>query len=118
MKINEDAKKIIEENPVALATINKEGNPHCIAVAFVKVKDDKVIITNNYMTNTIKNINRNNNVSLAVWNKDWKGYQINGKAEYFEKGEWHDFVKAIEENKEEACRGAIVVEVNKIKRLA
>ncbi|GBE19686.1 pyridoxamine 5'-phosphate oxidase [archaeon BMS3Abin17] len=117
MEINEEVKKMIEENPVALATI-KDGNPYVITVAFVKVKDDKIVITNNYMTNTINNIKDNPNVSLAVWNKDWKGYQINGKAEYFEEGEWHDFVKAIEENKDEACRGAIVVEVNKIKRLA
>jgi uncharacterized protein len=84
--MEQEAQKIIEENPVVLATINSKGNPHVIAVALVKVKDDKIIITNNYMKSTIENIKNNPNVSLAVWNKDCKGYRIDGKAEYYEQG--------------------------------
>jgi len=116
--ITEEIKKIIEENVVALASIDNEGNPYCIAVAYVKVKDDKIVITANYMNTTLENIKNNPNVCLIAWDKDWKGYQIKGKAEYFEEGEWMDFVKAIPENKDEPCKGALVVEINNIKKLA
>ena len=85
--MEEEIKKMIEKNALAFATINEEGNPYVIAVAFVKVKDDKIIITNNYMGKTIDNLKNNPNISLVVWNKDWKGYNIQGKVEYFEEGE-------------------------------
>jgi hypothetical protein len=45
-------KKIIEENP--LATVNQKGEPHVIGVASVKVKDEKIIVTDNYMKTTIE----------------------------------------------------------------
>lgn len=116
MKI-EKIKEIIEGNPLALATIN-ENKPYVIAVAYVKVKDSKLIITDNYMKATIENIKKNNKVSLAVWNKDWEGYQISGEAEHFNSEEYYDFVKNIEKNKEEPCKGAVVVKINNIKKLA
>jgi uncharacterized protein len=115
--VEEKAKNIIEENPVALATVNPKGNPHVIAVAYVKIKEDKVIITNNYMKSTIDNIKNNPHVSLAVWNKDWKGYRIDGIAEYYEKGKWFDFVKSMKENKGEPCKGALIINIDEINQL-
>jgi len=106
---------IIENNPVALATSDKKGKPHVIAVACVKVKDDKIIITNNYMKTTIDNIKQNPKVSLVAWGRTLKGCKIDGIAEYFENGEWYNFVKAIKENENEPCKGAIVIKVNSIK---
>ena len=117
-KMEEEIKKIIEENAVALASVDNEGNPYCIAVAYVKVKDDKIVITANYMNTTLENVKNNPNVCLTVWNKEWNGYQIKGRAEYFEQGEWLDFVKTIPKNKDEPCKGALVIEVNNIKKLA
>lgn len=108
---------MIEENPLALATI-KNGKPYVIAVAYVKVKDNKIIITNNYMRTCVENIKNNSEVSLAVWDKNWHGYQINGKAKYFTNGKWLGFIKRIKENRSEPCRGAIVVKINNIKKLA
>ena len=121
--IDKELKKLIEENALALATVDEYCNPHCIAVGFVKViSKDKLLITNNYMTKTIKNIQKNRNVSLTVWNKDWKkncmGYELRGIAEYYTKGKWYEMVKHIPENKEEPCRGAILITIKKIKRLA
>ncbi|MBM3228322.1 pyridoxamine 5'-phosphate oxidase family protein [Candidatus Pacearchaeota archaeon] len=113
-KMEEKFKKIIEENPVAFATINAKSEPHVIAVAFVKVKDNKIIITNNYMKSTVINLKKSPNVGLVVWDKKWNGIKIQGKAKYFEKGKWIDFIKSIPENKNEPCKGAIVVEINKI----
>ena len=114
--MEEEIKKIIEENPVALATIDNEGKPYVIAVASVKVKDNEIIITNNYMKKTIENLKNSPNVSLVVWNKDLEGYKIQGIAEYFSEGEFFDFVKSLEENKNEPCKGVIVIEINEIKK--
>jgi len=123
VRINEELKKLIEGNALSLATVDEDGNPHCIAVGFVKVvSKNKVLVTDNYMAETIKNIKRNPQVALAVWNKDWKkdciGYGLKGVAEYFTSGTWHDKVKEIPENEGEPCKGAILVTINKIKKLA
>jgi predicted pyridoxine 5'-phosphate oxidase superfamily flavin-nucleotide-binding protein len=73
------------------------------------------------MGSTIENIKRNPNISLAVWNEDWKencvGYSIEGKAEYFEEGKWYEKIKEIPENKDEPCKGAVLVTVKKIKKI-
>ena len=116
--ITSEIKKIIEENPVALATIDSNNRPHVIAVAFVKAPDSKtIVITDNYMKRTAKNIKERKNVALAVWDKNWKGYQIKGVAKYCKSGKWYNFIKKIEENKNEPCKAAIVVKIKEISKL-
>ena len=119
MKI-EEIKDKIENAIVALASVNSEGKPHAIAVACIKVKDGKIIITDNYMRTTIKNIKSNLNVSLVFWEgEEGKeiGYRIDGKAEYHNSGKWLDFVKGLEENKDMPSKGAIVINVEEIRGL-
>lgn len=123
IKINEELKKLIEENALAFATVDGSGNPHCIAVAFVKVvSKNQILVTDNYMIETIRNIERNNNVALAVWNRNWEencvGYELRGTAEYYTEGEWYERVRQIPENEGEPCKGAIFITINKIKKLA
>ncbi len=120
--ISDEIKSLIENNPLALATVDEENKPHCIAVSFVKVfPPDKLLITDNYMVETIKNLKRNPNVSLVVWNPNWReecvGYELRGKAEYFTSGKWYEIVKKLPENQGEPCKGAILVTIYKIKRL-
>lgn len=118
-EINKEIKKLIEENPLAFATVDEAGKPNVIAVADVKVvSKNQILITNNYMRQTKENLKKNNNVCLAVWDKDWNGYKLVGTAEYFAEGKWYEIVKKIPENKEEPCKGAILVNVTKIKKLA
>lgn len=114
MKINPKAKKIIENNPVAFATIS--GNkPYVIGVACCKVLDkDTIIITDNFMKSTVKNILKNNNVALVVWNKKWEGVQILGKAKYYKEGKWLDYVKKMKENRGMPAKGAILIKVVKV----
>ncbi len=114
--MKENLIKTIEENPIALGTSNN-NKPHVSVAAFVKIKDEKIIVTNNYMKTTIENIKENPLVNLVVWNKDWKGYQIEGSANYFKEGMWLDFIKNIPENKDEPCKGAIIIQINKIKSI-
>ncbi|MCK5040114.1 MAG: pyridoxamine 5'-phosphate oxidase family protein [Candidatus Aenigmarchaeota archaeon] len=122
-ELNKELKKLIEQNALALATTDKEGNPHCIAVGFVKVvSKNQILATNNYMAETTKNIQKNPNVALAVWNKNWKencvGYELKGTVEYFTSGKWYQIIKQIPENKEEPCKAAILITIRKIKKVA
>ncbi len=123
VEINRELKDLIEGNALAFATIDENGNPHCIAVAFVKVvSKNQVLVTDNYMSETRKNVQRNSNVALVVWNKNWKeecvGYELRGTAEYYTSGKWYEMVKRIPENKGEPCKGAILITIYKIKKLA
>lgn len=122
MKIDNELKKLIEDNALALASINEHGNPHCIAVAFAKVvSEDEILITNNFIVETEKNILKNPNVALTVWNKEWKekcmGYELTGNGSYFTEGKWYDMIKEMPENKEYPCKGAFVIKITKIKKL-
>lgn len=121
VKINNKIKKLIEENALALATVDKNGNPHCIAVGDVKVvSNNQLLVGDNYMKETPKNIKKNPYVSLVVWNRNWEknciGYELKGMAKYFTSGRWHKMVKEI--HKGFPTKGAILVTVNKIKKLA
>lgn len=121
--INEGIKNMIENNALGFASIDKAGNPHNIAVGYVKVvSEDEVIISNNYLNETIENIKSNPNVSLVVWQRDWEehciGYELKGIAEYFTEGEWIDFIKKIPVNDGEPCKGAIKVKLNNLKILS
>lgn len=118
--INNELKQLIEENALAFATINESGNPHCIAVADVKViSKNQILIGDNYLIETIKNINKNSNVALTVWNRNWEenciGYELKGIAKYFKEGKWKEMVKKI--HKGFSPKGAILVTINKIKKL-
>ena len=118
MKLPQGFKKLIEENALSLATVNSRGEPHIVGVAFVKVREGKLIITNNYMQSTISNIRRSPMVALAVWDKKWKGYEILGHAEHHSSGGWYDFIKRLKENKGQPCRGALVITPTSLKKLA
>jgi len=117
--ITNEAKKIIEENPVAFATVDGENKPNVIGIAYVKVvSENQVLITDNYMKQTEENLKHNNNICLAVWDKDWIGYKLIGMAEYFTKGEWKEFIEKMPENKGLPAKGAILVTVSKLMKLA
>jgi hypothetical protein len=117
--INTKAKKTIEENPIAFATIDNQGKPNVIAVAFVKVvSDNQIIITDNYMKHTKESLENNKNVCLAVWDKDWNGYKLIGTAKYFTSGKWKEFVEKMPENKGLSAKGAILVTISKLIELS
>jgi len=72
VKITAEMKKLIEENALAFATVDELGKPHCVAVGFVKVvSKNQLLITANYLRETVKNIQQNNNVALTVWSRRW-----------------------------------------------
>ena len=119
--ISPGLKKFIESNAMGLATIGKNGKPHNIAVACVKVANRKLVISNSHIKESIKNIEQNENVSLVVWNKEWEkacvGYELVGKAKNYTEGKWFDFVCGLPDNKGYKINSAIVVSITKIKKL-
>ena len=114
-------KKLIESNALGLATIGKNGKPHNIAVACVKVKGNLLIISNAHINETIKNIAQNNNVSLVAWNKEWEkacvGFELIGWAKNYTSGKWFDYVCRLRENKDYKLKSVIIVKITKIKKL-
>lgn len=115
VKINRDIKDLIEKNPVALATVMVNGKPNIIGVAYVKViGEDRLLITDNYMNQTVSDIQNNPNVTLVVWDKEMNGYKLVGAAEYYKSGEWVGQVKSLPENKNHPTKGAILVNVELI----
>ena len=83
----------IEKATIAVATI-KENKLHNIVIKHAKVGDNKIIITDNYMKTTLENIKKNPNISLVFWHGE-KGWRINGRAEYYNSGEWLESVKFV-----------------------
>jgi len=123
VEIDNELKNLIENNVLTLTTVDKEMSPHSIAVAYVKVVDkDKVLVSDNYMKETIENLKTANNVSLLIWNENWKkncfSFELRGKAQYFTSGKWRDEVKKIQENRGNPAKGAILVTLTRIKKIA
>lgn len=114
-------KQFIESNVLALSSVDRNGHPHNIAVAYCKVEGDKIIVSNTHIHKAIENIKTNPHVSLAVWNKDWEktcvGFEILGQATNYESGEWLDFVKKLPDNEGYDIKSAIVIEVQNIRQL-
>ena len=55
IETNKELKKLIEENALAFATVDENGNPHCIAVGFIKViSKNQILVADNYMVETKK----------------------------------------------------------------
>ncbi len=115
--ISDEAKKLIENNPVAISTCSMD-KPNISVAAYVKVlPDEKLLITDNYMTTTVSNLHKNGKVELAVWGDDWIGYKISGKAAYEDAGKWLDYARNITENQGLPVKGAILVTIDNIKRI-
>ncbi len=116
--ISTEAKKLIENNPVAIST-SSFTEPDVAVVADVKIVDEKLLIGDNYLTKTRENINKNGKVSMVVWNPEWEkecfGYKITGKAEYQTVGKYYDMVQEIHAGF--PAKGAILVTISSIKRI-
>jgi len=114
-------KKLIEMNVCGFSTVDKKGKPHSIAVACCKVFENKIIITNTHIKESLKNIKNNKNVSFVVWNKEWEkvciGFELRGVAKNYESGKWLEYVKNMPDNEGYEVKSAVVVSVSKIKEL-
>lgn len=108
-------KSVIEKSIIALATVMENSKANAIAVGQVKViSEDEVLITDNYMNQTVKDILANPSVCLLFWDENFKGYKLIGQASYYNSGAYKERVGQMEENKDYPAKGAIVVKIEKI----
>ena len=115
-------KDLIDNKPMHIATINNENNPNLSVASDIRVlAEDKIIISVNEMNNTQRNIEYNPNVVLTVFNEEWVGLRMFGKAKFYAEGEYYDFCnKTFFANGEVTPfgatkpKGAIVIAIEKI----
>lgn len=113
--IDKKQKALIEKRPIAFATYGKEGI-NVVALACCKVVSiNQILLTDNYMNKTRKNLLENPKVAIAVWSADEKeGYQFKGTAQYITSGEWKEKVDLDPDNEGLAHKAAVLVTVNEI----
>lgn len=115
-------KDLIDNKPMHIATVREDNNPNLSVASDVRVIDkDKIIISVNEMNYTQKNIKNNPNVVLTVFDKDWVGLRIFGKATFYLDGEYYDYCQNTFFANNETTpfgatkpKGAIVVKVMKV----
>lgn len=120
VKITDAQKRLVENEVMALSTVNSEMSPNVVAVACCKVVgSNQILLTDNFMNKTRANLLANPSVALAVWSKDMKeGFQFKGTADYLKSGKWKETVDMDPDNKGLAHKAAVLVTVNEIWDLA
>jgi len=111
--------KLLNGNPVHIATVDEKNNPNISVASDVFVlNDDIILIAANDFINTVKNIKLNNKVVLSSLDKYWNGLRIFGIADYIESGEYYDSV--VEKFADERTNplGAIVIKIEKYELLS
>lgn len=99
-ELNLEEVELIKNNEwVILSTSNKENIPHCIIVMPSLVENNRIIISNIQMEETIKNIKENEKCFIDVYikEKNDKQIKINGIGKIFETGELYNNIKKYEE---------------------
>jgi predicted pyridoxine 5'-phosphate oxidase superfamily flavin-nucleotide-binding protein len=85
------------EKPVVwVSTISSDGRPHLVPSCFVKpIGGDRVAIGCVFISQTVKNVSRNQNVTIGATRFDngYDGYMIKGTAQVLEEGEVFDEMK-------------------------
>ena len=83
----------VEKDLVFLATSSKEGIPNVVPIGFARPIDgETILIADNYMNKTRKNLEENPNISLVTKDATKCPYQFKGKIEIFESGKYFDIV--------------------------
>lgn len=84
---------------IATSDVNQ---PHLAPVCFVRVMDGKIVIANNFIAKTVKNIQKNPVVAVAVSKRlesGFDGYLVKGKAEIHNQGKYFEGIKSFVEEK-------------------
>jgi predicted pyridoxine 5'-phosphate oxidase superfamily flavin-nucleotide-binding protein len=122
VKLTDDMVKSLENEVVFIATASKDGIPNVAAMRAVKVLDAEkgiVLIADNFMNKTLKNILENPKVALTTANCRDMPYQYKGTVEYYTEGEYlkmaEDVDKALKPDLKP--KGAVVIKITEIYNL-
>jgi predicted pyridoxine 5'-phosphate oxidase superfamily flavin-nucleotide-binding protein len=91
-KITQEMKDIAAKTMVyILATSDKEGKPNGVPIGFVNIKDDEVVLADNFMLKTRRNLEQNPVAAVSYWSGDARyGFQLKGKTRIETSGEYYD----------------------------
>ncbi|WP_321421525.1 pyridoxamine 5'-phosphate oxidase family protein [uncultured Methanobacterium sp.] len=93
MTMTEEMMDAIEKDLVFLATASSEGIPNVVPIGFARPIDNgSILIADNYMNKTRKNIEENPNVAIVTKDAQKNPYQFKGTAEIFDSGKIFDEV--------------------------
>lgn len=108
--------KLLNKNRVVvLATADKRGQPRAIFVEVNKIEKNCLIITDNEMKTTGKNLLENKKVAILAFSRDWSWcLKIEGTANYYKGGKYFDLVKKLPANKDYSPKGALVIKIKRI----
>ena len=92
MVMTEEMMDAIEkDNVVFLATATADSTPNVVPIGFARPIDNKTImIVDNYMNKTRKNLEKNPKASLVVRDASKAPYQFKGTVEIVESGKYFD----------------------------
>ena len=94
-----------------LSTCSTQCEPNANVVISLGFHDDKLLVADAQMTNTIKNLSENNKICVFS-KKDDLYYRIKGTVEIFNSGKYFDIcTKADRDN---PARNAILITVNEV----
>jgi predicted pyridoxine 5'-phosphate oxidase superfamily flavin-nucleotide-binding protein len=96
-----------EGKEITLATSSKDGVPNANIVISLGLVDDKLLVANCQMTNTIKNLKENQNICVV------SGYfRIKGTVEIFSSGKYFDI--CVQKSKGYSVKNAILITINEV----
>ena len=81
--ITQDMKDIAAKTRTYIfATAGKDGKPNGVPIGMVRIiSDSEVVLTDNFMLKTRKNLEENPAAAISYWSQDdHYGYQLKGKA--------------------------------------
>jgi len=87
--LNQEAEDVLARMKVIpVATASRDGSPNVVPMTSVKVVDDSaLLIADNYMDKGAKNLEKNPQVAVSVWDTETKrAFQIKGTAEILRSG--------------------------------
>lgn len=92
--VTEEMKTALSNNKIfSVATASPDGEPNVVAISFVKlISDDEILVMDNFMGKTAKNLEANPRVAISCWPVDphtneMAAYQFKGDAQIVTSGE-------------------------------
>ncbi|SFG26277.1 hypothetical protein SAMN05660649_01189 [Desulfotomaculum arcticum] len=93
-KLIDNVKEVFNKTAIyAVATASKNGLPNVVPIHYVKLYDeeDTILLVDNFMNKTTKNLNENPWIAISVWDYDRKqAFQIKGEANIITSGKVFD----------------------------
>jgi predicted pyridoxine 5'-phosphate oxidase superfamily flavin-nucleotide-binding protein len=105
------------------ATASRDGKPNGVPMGLARIiSDDEIMLVDNFLNKTRRNIEENPLVAVSFWNaKDHGGYQFKGKARVETSGKFFDMaVKLVQDGKPPfpiKTKAAVIVKVDEIYRI-